>query len=175
MLRYLKTNDLSLVFKKTGKELVAFADADWASSCDDRKSYTGYTFMLAGASVSWESRKQQTVALSSTEAEYMALTAASKEAVYMRNFLKELGFDGLVKTPTMLIGDNLSSHQLVKNPVYHSRSKHIDIRYHYIREVYTKKIIELKYSPTEENIADVLTKNLSKPKHTYFSKMLGLE
>lgn len=176
LLRYLNnTINFKLTFRKTGENLKAFADADWAGSCDDRKSYTGYTFILAGASITWESRKQPSVALSSTEAEYMALSTASKEAVYLRNFLLELGFTNLVNKPIELNGDNLSSHQLVKNPVYHARSKHIDIRVHFIREIFNQKIIELKYVPTEENIADIFTKNLNKPKHINFVNMLGFK
>lgn len=175
LLRYLNsTINICLSFRKSGERLKGFADADWAGSCDERKSYTGYTFMLAGASIAWESHKQHTVALSSTEAEYMALTSAAKEAVYLRNFLTELGFQSLVNQPIILHGDNLSSHHLVKNPVYHSRSKHIDIRFHYIREIYNKKIIDLKYVSTHDNIADIFTKNLNKEKHLNFTTLLGL-
>lgn len=175
ILRYLNnTINICLSFRKTGERLKAFADADWAGSCDERKSYTGYTFMLAGASIAWESHKQHTVALSSTEAEYMALSSAAKEAVYLRNFIIELGFNYFVNQPITIHGDNLSSHHLVKNPVYHARSKHIDIRFHYIREVYKKKIIDLIYVPTNDNIADVFTKNLNKDKHMNFTKLLGL-
>lgn len=176
LLRYLNsTINSKLLFRKTGENLKAFADADWAGSCDQRKSYTGYTFVLAGASVTWESRKQQTVALSTTEAEYMALSAASREAVYLRNFLCELGFHKFVQDPTVLNGDNISSQQLVKNPVFHARSKHIDIRYHYIREVYAKNVINLKYVSTEDNVADIFTKNVNKIRNAYLSRLLGLE
>lgn len=175
LLRYLNNSLHSrITYRKTGTRVLAYADADWAGSCDDRKSYTGYILMFAGAPITWESRKQATVALSSTEAEYMALSAASKEIVYIRNFLRELGFADIVDEATILNGDNISSHNLVKNPVYHARSKHIDIRVHYIREIYKENIIELNYVPTEENIADILTKNLNKPKHTQLTHMLGI-
>lgn len=133
LVRYLNNSiNFELTFSKTGECLKAFADADWAGNSDDRKSFTGFTLMLAGASVSWESKKQHTVALSSTEAEYMALSSAAKEIVYMRNFIRELDFTHFVNKPIMLYGDNISSHHLVKNPVYHARSKHIDIRVHFI-------------------------------------------
>lgn len=175
ILRYLfSTVNTKLVFKKTGEKLVAFADADWAGSCDERKSYTGFTFILAGASISWESRKQQTVALSSTEAEYMALSTASKEAVYLRNFLTELGFEKFIEGPTVLNGDNISSQQLVKNPMHHAKTKHIDIRVHYVREIYNKNLITLQYVPTDDNISDIFTKNLNKQKHVGLSQQLGL-
>ena len=85
VLRYLKgTGNKGLIFRKTGKNLVGYADADWGLNVDDRKSYTGYVFHLANAAVSWESRKQKTVALSSTEAEYMALVDSAKEAIHLR-------------------------------------------------------------------------------------------
>lgn len=175
ILKYLNsTINFEICYRKTtGQNLRAYADADWAGSCDDRRSYTGFTFELAGGPITWESRKQQTVALSSTEAEYMALSSACKEVVYIRSFLREIGYNELVNKPTELYGDNLSSHQLVKNPVHHARSKHIDIRVHYIREVYSKNLIELKYVPTEDNVADVFTKNLSKSKHMNFVHKLG--
>lgn len=175
VLRYLSnTINFKICYRKTGEPLKAFADADWAGCCDDRKSYTGFVFFIAGASVTWESKKQQSIALSSTEAEYMALSTASKEVVYLRSFLNELGFLRLIDGPTELHGDNLSSQQLVKNPIYHARSKHIDIRVHYIRDVYNKNVIVLKYTPTGEMIADILTKNLSKVKHAELSLKLGL-
>lgn len=175
LLRYLNnTINFKLTFRKTGLRLKAYADADWASGSDDRRSFTGFAFFLAGAAITWESRKQQTVALSSTEAEYMALSSASKEAVYLRRFIQELGFPELVDAPTELNGDNLSALQLVKNPVYHSRTKHIDVRVHFIREIFGKHSIDLKYVPTNDMIADILTKNLNKSKHSDLSQKLGL-
>lgn len=175
LLRYLNsTKNFKLIYRKTGESLTGFADADWASSSVDRKSYTGFTFIIADAAITWESRKQSSVALSSTEAEYMALSSASKEAVYLRDFIKELGFVKLIEGPTELFGDNISAQQLVKNPVYHARSKHIDIRFHYIREVFEKNLINISYVPTDEMTADILTKNLNKIKHAKLSHRLGL-
>lgn len=114
------------------------------------------------------------MALSSTEAEYVALPAASKEVVYLRSFLIELGFGVLVDDPTELFGDNISAQQLVKNPVYHNRTKHLDIKVHYIREVSDKVLIILKYVPTGSMIADIFTKNLKKNKHSELCSLLGL-
>lgn len=124
-----------------GDKFKWYADADWAGSYDDRKSYTGYMFMLAGGSITWESRKQQTVALSSTEAKYMALSSASKEAVYLKKCLFELGFKHVIDKPIELNGDNISSHQLVKNSVFHARSKNIDLstKINYL-QIYLRKI-----------------------------------
>lgn len=174
ILRYLQsTINLRLTYSKSNKILEGFSDADWAGNFD-RKSHTGNVFILANGAIVWETKKQSSVALSSTEAEYMAMSNASKEVVYLKNLLEEIGFPELVSNPIKLYGDNLSAIQLVKNPVYHSRSKHIDIRVHYIREVYEKNIMELKYCSTTEMVADVLTKVLCKQKHMKLAKMLGM-
>jgi hypothetical protein len=115
------------------------------------------------------------VALSSTEAEYMALCNASKEAIYLKNLITEINFGDKAKTPIMIHCDNLSAIQLVKNPVYHSRSKHIDIKVHFVREIYQQHIIEVTYVSTNEIIADILTKVLAKQKHLKFVEMLGIQ
>uniref|UniRef100_A0A034WRD0 Retrovirus-related Pol polyprotein from transposon TNT 1-94 n=1 Tax=Bactrocera dorsalis TaxID=27457 RepID=A0A034WRD0_BACDO len=175
VLRYLSaTKNLKLHFRKTGKQAEGFVDADWGSSVDDRRSYTGYAFTLAGCVFSWESKKQVTVALSSTEAEYMALSAAAKEAVYLKNLLREIDCYNSKRALTMY-GDNLSSQHLAQNPVYHNRSKHIDIRFHYIREVVKNNVIDLRYLSTDNMPADLLTKNLCKSKHVKLIELLGMK
>ena len=103
------------------------------------------------------------------------MSQAGKEAVYLNNYLKELGFGDAVGDSITLSNDNLSVQQLIKNPVFHARSKHIDIRYHYIREIYEKHIIDLQYQQTDEMMADVLTKNLSRIKHEKFRSLLGIK
>lgn len=112
------------------------------------------------------------MALSSTEAEYMALTSVVKEAVYLKQLLREMK----IECPDTIVihGDNLSAMNLVKNPVHHSRSKHIDIKFHYVRDVYRGGEIELKYCSSSNMIADILTKNLPKPSHEKLTRMLGL-
>lgn len=175
IIRYLKmTLNLTLTYFQSGERLRAFADADWAGSCDDRKSFTGYVFVLGGAAINWESRKQKSVALSSTEAEYVALSSAAKELIHLKTLLIDLGFSTLVNGPIELFGDNLSAQQIVKNPVHHSRTKHIDIKFHHIRDLSEKQVIVLKYIPTGDMVADILTKNLMKTKHCHFAKKLGL-
>lgn len=175
LLRYLSnTINLKLIYRKSDAELMGYADADWGGDCSDRRSFTGFVFMLAGSAFSWECKKQPTVALSSTEAEYMALSSASKELVYLRNLIADIGFASFVSNPIVLYGDNLSAQQLVKNPIYHARSKHIDIKVHFVREIYEKNYLKLKYISTNQMIADILTKNLNKSKHVNFMKMLGL-
>ena len=165
------TPEYGLIFNRTNKKLEGFVDADWAGCPDDRKSYTGYVFILAGAAVSWEARKQRTVAFSSTEAEYMALSEGTKEAIYLQNFIQELGIES---SRTVIYNDNQGACQLIKNPVFHSRTKHIDIRHHFIREAYEENKIEPKYLSTEEMTADILTKGLFAPKHHTFLKALGI-
>ncbi|KAH8307525.1 hypothetical protein KR059_009031, partial [Drosophila kikkawai] len=138
----------------------------------DRKSFTGWTFVVAGAAINWESKKQPVVALSTTEAEYIALSSAAKEAVYIRKLWSEMGLGEV--PPIVIHSDNQSAQCLVKNPVYHARSKHIDIRYHHVRDMFKEKIIDLRYVSTENMMADVLTKNLSKVKHLKCINMMGL-
>lgn len=175
LLRYLSnTINYQIIYRKSRRDLYGYTDADWGGNKDDRKSFTGHVFFLASSPVSWESKKQPTVALSSTEAEYMALCSASKEIVFLRNLISEMRFTSLVTKPTILYGDNLSAQQLVKNPVFHARSKHIDIKMHFVRDVYERKELTLAYIPTDEMVADVLTKNLKKTKHVKFLEMLSL-
>jgi hypothetical protein len=174
VLRYLKgTIDKKLIYRKNQDNLTCYVDADWANCEIDRRSYTGSTFILSGAAFSWESRKQRTVALSSTEAEYMALSDASKEAVFLIGYLKELGFQSLANV--VVFNDNQGAGKLTENSVYHARSKHIDVRYHFIRDAVKKHPIKILYLPTEKMIADVLTKALPKENHNRCILGLGLQ
>ncbi|KAH8323147.1 hypothetical protein KR074_006679 [Drosophila pseudoananassae] len=173
VLRYLRgTSNLKLHFVRTGVPVHCFVDADWAGDCSDRKSFSGWAFFLAGAAFSWESKKQSIIALSSTEAEYVALSTAAKEAAYVLKLISEMGFE---TAPTLMIySDNQSAQCLAKNASFHARSKHIDIKYHFIRDLYKKKVIDIEYVPTDNMISDVLTKALCKVKHTKCITSLGL-
>lgn len=172
VLRYLKgTMDYNIVFEKSTVGVAGYIDADWASNQVDRRSYTGYVFKIGNSAVSWESRKQRTVALSSTEAEYMALSEGAKEALFIRNFIYECLGKWLTIT---LYNDSQSAQKLCKSQINHSRSKHIDIRHHFVREVTNSEIVKLEYMPTECMPADVLTKPLSKDKHCNCISNLGL-
>lgn len=174
VLRYIQGSlDKKLMYTKSqhGLKIVGFSDSDWASSVD-RRSTTGYYFSLNqhGPPISWKSKKQHTIALSSCEAEYMALTAATQEAIFLKMLSKDFG---LVTTePIQINGDNQGSLQLAKNPVINDRSKHIDIKHHYIREKCNDGTIDLTYVPTNENIADVMTKAVSKGKLNFFDSSL---
>lgn len=172
VLRYFKqTKNYDLKFVKDNEDLESFVDADWGGNSFDRKSYTGFCFKLSGSAVSWESRKQRTVALSSTEAEYMALSEASKEAIYLRNILSEItGLNNCVR----LYNDNQSARKLSINPMFHNRSKHIDIRHHFVREAVADNLIKIEYLSTNDMPADILTKGVSSEKHNRFVNKLGL-
>ena len=176
ILRYLKgTVNYALEYKGTDSTLIGYSDADWGGNLDDRRSTTGYVFSIAGGAVSWSSKKQPTVALSTTEAEYMALTQATKEGIWIRRLLEEIGIGSdLLSGPTIIRTDNQGSIALAKNPIYHARTKHIDIRYHFIREKVEDGEVELSFCRTDDMTADVLTKGLSKEKHWRFSEGMGL-
>lgn len=173
VLQYLqRTKHYCLKYSKESVELKGFVDADWASDSLDRKSYTGFCFTMNGSVISWQSRKQKTVSLSSTEAEYVALSEASREAVYLGNLMYEItGKQCVIK----LQCDNQSALKLATSHQAHNRSKHIDVRFHYVRDAIKNKLIEIEYISTEEMPADLLTKGLSFVKHYKFMEMIGLK
>lgn len=148
-------------------------DADWAGDKDTRQSTTGYVFSLADGAISWKSRLQPTVALSSTEAEYRAITEAGQELIWLRNMMTRLGYDD--SNPTILQSDNLGAIHLTNKSVFHGRTKHIEIHYHWIRETVQSGKMEIQHCPSELMIADLLTKPLGKAQFTKLRKMLGLK
>ncbi|XP_064090795.1 uncharacterized protein LOC135204570 [Macrobrachium nipponense] len=171
VLRYLKGNlHYDLKFSKSDDELKVsgFCDSDWGSS-SDRRSITGYCLQLysKGSLISWKSKKQRIVALSSCEAEYVSLTCAIQEAKFLNQLFTDML--GCNKQPIVLHADNQGAIALSKNPVHHQRSKHIDIRYHYIRSEIQSGHVELLYVPSEDNISDIFTKPVTKQKLCKFS------
>lgn len=173
VLRYLiGTQDVGIMYSKSANQIKGYVDADWGSNLLDRKSYTGFVFLLSNGAISWKAQKQRTVALSSTEAEYIGITEAVKEAVYWSNFMNEIGLQELEHL--MVYNDNQGAKLLVENPVFHQRTKHIDLRHHFIRDTLKRECIELSYLNTNEMIADVLTKPLPSQKHHVFIHRLGL-
>lgn len=170
VLRYLKaTKDQKLIYTKQDEvNLVGYSDSDWAQSIDDRKSTSGYVFKLSGP-ISWRAKKQPTVALSSCEAEYMALTETFKEEIYLTNLL--MAFNTTIDH-TLIFCDNQGTISLAHNPVQHQRSKHIDIRHHFIREHLQSHNCHLKYVRSGDNPADALTKSLGRVKFNELCDLL---
>ena len=175
ILRYIKGTKSYGIMYETEKDfkLTGYTDSDWAGSVDDRKSTSGYVFQLGNKVVSWSSKKQATVALSSAEAEYIAATSAAREAVWLRRILIDLQHKQ--ETPTTMFCDNMSTIAMTKNPVFHSRSKHIEIRHHYIRELVDKKEIELQFCKTGEQLADIFTKPISTDRFIEFRRRLRVQ
>ena len=173
ILRYLKgTVNIALKYEKSvSGALIGYSDADWAGDQDDRRSTTGNIFLLSGGAVSWLSKKQATVALSTAEAEYIALSQAAQEGIWLKRLLCDLGVESM---PTVILEDNQGAIAIAKNPVNHSRTKHIDIRYHYIRECVQNGQIELQYCPTNDMKADIFTKPLARPQFEYLRGEIGL-
>jgi hypothetical protein len=167
ILRYLAgTKTLGIIYRKSQDETEnnnlfhGYADASFAN--EDLKSTTGYIFLTAGGAITWKSKKQTIIALSSTEAEYVALSEAGREATWLRNLYEELGFTQ--EFPTIIKGDNEGSVILTQNPQFHQRSKHIAIRHHWVRDLVANKIIDIQNCRDPEQTADILTKALPKPK-----------
>ena len=132
------------------------------SDCNDCRSTTGYLVQIGGTAVTWKSQKQSCVALSTAEAEYMALSSTAQEAVWMRELNSDLG--NQQSQPTLIFEDNQSAISMAKNPQFHGRSKHINIKYHFIREQVSDDKIRLKYCPTEDMLADLFTKGIGSEK-----------
>jgi len=174
VLRYFRgTTQYGLWYRQIkGVKLQGFTDADWVGSPSDRKSTSRGIFNLGSAAVSWYSRKQRSIALSTVEAKYMVASQAACEAIWMRKIL--VGLFGQMMDPTMIYCDNQSCIKLSENPVFHDRSKHIDIRYHHLRDCVVKRIMMLQYISTEEQDADILTKALSKGKFEFHRDRIGV-
>ena len=174
MLRYLSTtrNSKLCYGKNDSTELIAYSDSDWASDPDDRRSMTGYTFILSGGAIAWATQKQRTVALSSTEAEYMAITECAKHAQWTISLLRQLDFD--IDLPLDLHCDSHGARAISINNVFHKRMKHIDIRYHYIRDMINAGTVEVIEVSTKRNVADFLTKSLPWQQHEDLSRKIGL-
>jgi hypothetical protein len=165
VMRYLKgTIDCGLSYDGDHDiTLSGYTDADWAgTSC----------FSLGSAMISWQSRKQSSIALSTAEADYIAACSATCEAIWFRKLLTGL-FD-LEMRVTLILCDNQSCIKMTENPVFHDRSKHIEIRYHYICDMVQRGALKLQYISTDEQVADVLTKPLSRIKFEYFRDKLGI-
>ena len=172
IMRYLRgTSSLKLCFGNEKLFLVGYTDSDMAGDVDSRRSTSGYLITFGGGAVAWQSKLQKCVALSTTEAEFIAITEACKEMLWMKKFLQELSF---TQEKYVLFCDSQSAIHLGKNSTFHSRSKHIDVRYHWIRDVLNDKLLELEKVHTDENGSDMMTKSLPRWKFEACCLIAGL-
>ena len=173
ILRYLVgTVDVGLCYGGSKIKLQGYVDSDLAGDIDSRRSTTGYVFTLGSAAVSWISQLQKIVSISTTEAEYVVATEACKKMVWMQGFMEELGKK---QADCKLYSDSQSAIHLAKNSAFHSRTKHIDIRYHFIRSLLEDGSIALEKIHTSENPADMLTKAVTREKLKLCSALIGLQ
>lgn len=175
VLRYLRgTCSFGLFFKRTNKVyLLGYSDSSYNVDVDDGKSTTGHIFYLGESPITWCSQKQETVALSSCEAEFMAATEAAKQAIWLQELLAEVT-GGECEKVTVRI-DNKSAIALTKNPVFHGRSKHIHTRYHFIRECVENEQVNVEHVPGSEQKADILTKALGRVKFKEMRSLIGVQ
>lgn len=172
--RYLKgTRDVGIIFKRNpeGLNFRMFVDADFAN-LPDAKSVSGYASLIGGGCATWSAKKQPIVALSTTEAEYIALTHGGKQLTWLRKLLFDLGEDVSQEIP--LYCDNLGAITISKDNSYHARTKHINIRYHYIRGLIASHEVDLTHVTSEDNAADIFTKALDKQTHRELMTLLGM-
>lgn len=163
-----------ILFKNNVKlNLNGYSDADYGGDIDERRSTTGYLFLLGSTLVSWSSERQKSVALSTTESEYVAAAQAVKELLWIGLLLKNLQVS-VIEKPNLFV-DNQSAIRLIKNPEFHKRTKHIDIKYHFVRQKFGEGLFNLDYVRTELQLADILTKALGKQKFDNMCKMIGLK
>ncbi|XP_020672132.1 uncharacterized protein LOC110092095 [Dendrobium catenatum] len=160
ILRYLRgTVHYGLPITGSSMNLRSYVDSDWAGDQQDRKSTTGYCNFLGNTLISWSVKKQTTIARSSTEAEYRAIAAVTTEIIWLRRLLEEFGF--AQTSPTILYCDNTSAIVLANNPVYHARTKHIEVDCHFIRECIKNQSIQVHHISSKDQLADFFTKSLS--------------
>ena len=170
--RYLKgTRELWLSYGSRVRELEGYADAD-GSMAEDRKAISGYAFLVNGGAVSWSAKRQEIISLSTTESEYVAAVHAAKEALWLRSLISSLF--GIDIPTTTLFSDNQSAIALTKEHQYHARTKHIDVRFHFLRWIVEEGRLRLIYCPTDDMVADVFTKALPSAKVKHFAAELGL-
>ncbi len=165
------TRDLWLLYGEQKCALLGYTDAD-GSMAEDQRAVSGYAFLIDGGAVSWSSKWQELVSLLTTESEYVAATHGTKEALWLHSLLSEV-FTPFTD-PTTLFSDNQSVITLARNHQYHAWTKHIDVCFHFIWWVIEQGSIQLVYCPTEDMVADVLTKPLPSPKVKHFAASLGL-
>jgi len=165
------TKTHTLTYRNECHDLIVFTNADGTSQ-EHHHAISGFTFLIDGGAVSWASHKQELITLSTAKAEYMATMDAAKECIWLHRLTEPLF--GAASTPTTLYCDNQAALHLAEDDNYHACTKHIDIRYHFIRQTITQKQIAMEYCPTEEMMADILTKALPKYKAAIHVQNLGI-
>ncbi|KAJ9552405.1 hypothetical protein OSB04_016450 [Centaurea solstitialis] len=178
ILKYLRrTKDMFLVFGGSEDEIsvIGYSDASFQTDRDDFRSQSGYIFTLNGCAISWKSSKQDTIAVSTTEAEYIAASDAAKEAVWLRNFLSDLRVVASVSRPIDIFCDNSGAVAQAKEPREHHKSRHVLRKYHLIREIIGRGDVRICKIPTEDNVADPLTKPLARVKHEAHANSIGMQ
>ena len=175
ILKYLKSAPgKGLVFRKHGDLRVSgYTDADWAGNITDRRSTSGYFTFVGGNLVTWRSKKQNVVARSSAEAEYRGMAQGVCELLWLRNLLRSLGFKQ--EQPMPLHCDNTAAVEIAHNPVQHDRTKHVEIDRHFIKEKLDARIISFPFVPSEEQLADILTKAVSSKAFSDSLDKLGIQ
>ena len=175
ILRYLKgTANYSICYQGRDLRLVGYTDADWGGDLDERKSTSGYAFLLNNGAISWSSKKQTCVALSTMEAEFVACSAAVQEAVWLRRFLQHLEVTEATSEPIVISCDSQAAIAYTKDPKYHCRTKHIDIKYHFVRNSVAQKEVIPRYISTHQMVADPFTKPIARDVFLSHIKSLGL-
>ena len=169
------TIDLQLTFRGKLTDLVGYSDSDWGGDPTTHRSTAGFVFNIGSGAISWSSKRQPTVALSTCEAEYQAQTQAAKEAVWLRSLLQDLNPTEQTPYATIIYCDNQSAIALAKDPKFHPRTKHIAIQHHWVREKIAEQVVDLEYIQTSKQVADGLTKALPKDTFIAFCDALGLE
>ena len=166
------TYDYRLFYsKESNLSLAGFSDSDWASNVDDRKSTTGGCFYVRANLVAWMNKKQNSVSLPVAEAEYIAVGSCCSQLLWMKKVLTDYG----ISQDTVVVScDNSSAIDISKNPIQHSKTKHIEIRYHFIRDLVERKIVCLEYIPTEQQNADIFTKPLDRSKFETLRQVIGV-
>lgn len=175
ILKYIKgTLDFGIVYKsKADNQIVGYSDSDYGGDVETRRSTSGFAFLIGNGTISWSSERQKSVALSTTEAEYVAASNAIRELIWLQRLTGELTQNQFGATKFFM--DNQSAIRLVKNPVLHKRSKHIDIRYHFVREQFKEEKFSLDYVRTDDQVADIFTKAIPKVRFQYLRAQLGIQ
>ena len=176
VMRYLKrTSQMGLAFRGTLKPLIGYTDADWAGDTQTRRSTSGFLFNIGSGAISWSSKQQPTVSLSTCKAKYIAKTQATKETMWLQLLLSQLLMDKEERSATIIFGDNQRAIALAKNLQFHARTKHIAIQHHFVRKQQTARTVDLQYILIERQVVDGLTKALPNDRFITFWNAVGLE